>query len=137
MVRTSLLYLLAGIGLGAFLLIGEGLRRPAPLPGLGLIHAHLLFVGWLLQFGLGVAYWLLPRRRRPENPLSYSERVAFAGYGLLNAGLLLRAFFEPFAGAEVPAIGSMLVVSGVFQAAAGLVFVSQLWRRVAGRPAST
>ena len=28
-------------------------------------HGHMLFVGWFLQFALGIAYWLLPRKRQP------------------------------------------------------------------------
>ena len=31
-------------------------------------HGHMLFVGWFLQFAMGLSYWLLPRKRTPISP---------------------------------------------------------------------
>ncbi len=135
MVRTSLVYLFAGILLGGFLLTNEGLASPLAVPPLGLVHAHLLFVGWLLQFALGIAYWLLPRRRTPANPEAYSFRLALTGYFLLNAGLLLRVLFEPLVFSGLRHLGWLLILSGSLQVASALVFVGQLWRRVLQRQA--
>lgn len=133
MVRTSLVYLGAGFLIGAILLAAEGIRLSIPLLSLGVVHAHLLFVGWLVQFGLGVAYWLLPRKRTPERPLAYSARWGFAAYGLLNSGLLLRAVFEP-SRLLLPDLAAIaLVLSSVLQLVAGVIFIVQLWNRV--RPA--
>jgi hypothetical protein len=128
MVRTSLLYLLAGLSLGGLLLANQGSGGALRLPPLGLVHGHLLFVGWLLQFAIGIAYWLLPRRRTPERPTAYSPEVGFTGYALLNAGLLLRVVAEPFA---LP--GVLLVISALLQVLGGAIFVAQLWGRA--RPA--
>jgi hypothetical protein len=101
-------------------------------------HGHMLFVGWFLQFAVGVAYWLLPRQRMPERPLGYDERLAMAAMLLLNAGLLLRVLAEPSdrmgydAGADLT-----LAVSGLLQLAAVLVIVWQLWGRLRPRPTRT
>jgi hypothetical protein len=51
------------------------------------MHQELLLVGWLLQFALGVAWWMLPRHaagaeRGPEAPVA-------AAWLLLNLGLSL------------------------------------------------
>jgi hypothetical protein len=90
----------------------------------------MLTVGWITQTIFGVAWWMFPRPGpgRSHGPVG----VAWAGYALLNVGLLLRLWFEPRAltGAELP--GLMLAVSGVVQLLAVSVFVPILWRRVSG-----
>jgi len=76
MLRAALLWLLAGV------VIGGAMLTDRALPGQWVLwmapsHAHILFVGWFLQFAVGVAYWLLPRKRTPARPLGYGERAAF------------------------------------------------------------
>jgi hypothetical protein len=135
MVRTSLVYLVVGVGLGGVLLANLGLATSLLLPPLGTVHAHVLFVGWLLQFALGIAYWLLPRRRSALQPLAYSERIAFAGYALLNVGLVLRVLVEPLVALAETPLRPLLLLSAVLQVAAGMIFAAQLWNRARGRPA--
>lgn len=129
--KTSLIYLLAGFVLGGVLMIGEA--TGASWTGAwGVVHAHILFVGWFVQFAVGIGYWLLPRRKTPEKPYGYNEAVAYTGYGLLNAGLVLRILVEPFflAGAwQGAAVTVALSASGVLQAGAGIIWAGQLWGR--------
>ena len=77
MVGAGLLWLLLGMVLGGAML----LARLVPADWVAWFaptHGHILFVGWFLQFALGVAFWLLPRRRTPRHPLGYNERAALA-----------------------------------------------------------
>jgi hypothetical protein len=96
----------------------------------------MLFVGWFLQFAIGVAYWLLPRRRTPEHPLGYDERLAFLAVLALNLGLALRIVAEPVerTGSGSDLTLALLVASALLQVSAAVVFVAQLWPRVAARP---
>ena len=57
------------------------------------VYFHLLMVGWVTQFIVGVALWMLPRYS-PEKPRGI-ETFSWATYILLNAGLLVRVFGEP------------------------------------------
>lgn len=134
MVRLALLWLLAGFVIGGAMLVDRA------VPGdwrvwLAPSHGHMLFVGWFLQFALGIAYWLLLRKRTPELPLGYNERLAYGAVGMLNVGLLLRIGGEPL---ERVGDGNDLTLTALFASAllhvlATLLFVSQLWPRAAPR----
>jgi hypothetical protein len=134
MLRASLCWLLGGAIIGSLMLTDRA------LPGSWLLlapsHAHMLFVGWFLQFAIGVAYWLLPRKRLPTRRLGYAERPAWAAVIALNLGLVSRVIAEPI---ERSGGGSgftllALAASALLQVAAIAIFVSQLWPRLTPRP---
>jgi hypothetical protein len=90
MVRASFGGLVAGFVIGGMVPIdrtlpGEWRFWASPTQG------HILFVGWLVQFALGIAFWPLPRRRTPERPLGSPEGIAYGAVAALN----LRAIGEP------------------------------------------
>ncbi len=135
MVRASFAWLLAGVLLGGLMLtdrLAPGAWRAWVSP----THGHILFVGWFVQFVVGIAYWLLPRRRTTERPLGYGERAALLAAIALNGGLLLRAVAEP--AERTGHVGgwtqSALVASAALQVAAVAIFVAQLWPRAGARP---
>jgi hypothetical protein len=135
MLRAALIWLLIGVIAGGIMLSGgivPGSWRVWSAPS----HVHMLFVGWFLQFSIGVAYWLLPRRRSPERQLGYRERPAFVAVVALNLGLILRVLAEPAARAGLvnDVTSGLLVVSALLQVGAVVVFVAQLWSRSAARP---
>lgn len=143
MVRCSLVWLLSGFVIGGLMLVDRampGQWRQWLLPS----HGHMLFVGWFVQFAMGIAYWLMPRKRSPERPLGYRENIALAGAAALNAGLLLRVIAEPMERTGNASDGTlaMLSASSVLQVTAVVVFIAQLWPRIygrgkLGRPATT
>jgi hypothetical protein len=135
MLRASLTWLLAGFVFGAAMLTDRALPGQWRL-WMAPSHAHMLFVGWFLQFAVGVAYWLMPRRRSTERPLGYGERTAALAVAALNLGLVLRIVAEPVerTGGESAVTLALLGASALLQLAAALVFVAQLWPRVGPRP---
>jgi hypothetical protein len=124
--KTSLVYLVAALLMG----IANSLQGLAAIPaGLGPVFIHLLVVGWITQLIFGVALWMFPKQStaRPRG----SERLAWAGYGLLNAGLALRVVGEPLAAAQPGGwTGWILVASAVIQWLAGVAFAANTWGRV-------
>ena len=132
MVKTSLMYFVTGFLLGAAMLITKGLGYIWLTAVFMPTHSHLLLVGWLVQFVMGIAYWILPRRRTARQPLGYSGKLAFTVYGMLNVGLVLRVVFEPMQIAlpqTSPVDGVFLTVSGILQGVAGLLWMYQMWQR--------
>lgn len=134
MVKSSLVWMLAGFIIGGLMLVDR------VVPGdwrawLQPTHGHMLFVGWFVQFAIGIAYWLLPRKRRPELPVGYRETPAFAGWAMLNAGLALRVVGEPMERVGHAGALSMTILglSAILQVGAIMVFIAQLWPRIYGK----
>ncbi len=126
-VKTSLALLVLALGLGIYQQIPG-----APQSGLFPVYLHLLTFGWLTQLIFGIAIWMLPKFTS-ERPRGY-EWVNWLTYISLNAGLVLRAIFEPLQGASVLAwSGAALMVAALLQWLAGVSFAAQAWFRVRGR----
>jgi len=123
MVRTALLEFGVGITLGTLMLWNKGdLIDPLIWLLLG-THQEILMVGWLIQFALGVAFWILPRFT--QEPRYGNVRRGWIGYGLLNAGILLVVISAWVTGAE-----SLKAVGRLLEGVAVITFVSVLWPRV-------
>src|SRR5579884_1411529 len=90
-------------------------------------HAHLGFVGFLVNMVIGIALWMLPadRERYPETRGRYPARAPIVCLLLLNAGLATRVVVEPFQSLrETPALAftALLDVAAVAQLAAIGIF---------------
>ena len=75
-------------------LVGAGIlaRTVLGFPGLARLipaHAEMMLVGWMMQLGFGVAWWILPgRARRDPNAITLPLAVTSLG---LNGGIVLLA----------------------------------------------
>jgi hypothetical protein len=128
--RTALVMFVLALLVGIFQALG-GMAIPV-LPGLTPVYFHLLMVGWVSQFILGVAIWMLPKYST-DQPRGM-ESLSWAAYVLLNLGLLARAIAEPLNSSSPGSFwGWLLVASALCQWVAGLFFVVNAWRRVKGR----
>lgn len=90
-VRAALLYLVFGFTLGGLLLSAKAgaadLRMWVWLPA----HVDALIVGWMIQLAMGVAFWILPRRRIVGRGRT---ELAWASFVLLNTGLTFSVGFS-------------------------------------------
>src|SRR5579875_3006356 len=94
--RTSLIALVLAFVWGAAMAAGEALGIPPP-PMWPVEHAHLAFVGWLVNLVIGIAWWMLPlnRERFPESAGRYPRWAPPTVWALLNLGLVARILAEP------------------------------------------
>src|SRR4029450_716302 len=60
-IKTSFLFLVAGLLLGGYILLAEFAVGRYPSRLLITAHVHLLLVGFLLMIVMGVATWMFPR----------------------------------------------------------------------------
>ena len=128
LIRTALLYLVAALALGVAL-AAPAAQAPLPwLRGAWPGYVHLFAVGWVTQLIVGVAFWLFPRiGRGPPR-----ERLGWAGYVLMNAGLLLRVAAEPLAGQNTWSAWA-IPLAALAQAAAAVCWATLLWPRAVTR----
>lgn len=119
-VRAALIYLATGFTFGALLLANKGVPFMPALWILLPIHMEFLLVGWLIQFAMGVAFWILPRYSRgaPRG----NERLLWCAFVLFNTGVLLAA--------AVVFIPGLSLAGRGLEVLAVLFFVLGLWGRV-------
>lgn len=128
LVRTGLVHLLLGFLLGAVMLAQKGLL----LDGAGFmlmrpLHAELLTLGWTVNLGMGVAFWILPRSGTGSTRTGASQVLLAAA--LLNAGVLAVGLAPMLGAASWLPFGGRLAQAG----GAGLFGVHVLTRiRVKG-----
>jgi hypothetical protein len=121
-IRASLVYLVIGFTFGAFMLANEGLAFNLPLGKILPAHMEFLFLGFMLQLALGVAYWILPRygQGKPRG----NETLAWASLIMLNAGILMVALNT------ILMLPWFTVLGRVLEAGCALLFLWGAWRRV-------
>ena len=124
-IRTALVYLLVSLIAGV-LQLTPGRWGAVLWP----TYVHLLALGWLTQLIFGVAYWLFPRLSVGGS--QGGDRLGWASYWLLNAGLLLRVIGEPARTLGLR-MDWLLLIAACLQLAAGWAFVVNTWPRVKGR----
>jgi hypothetical protein len=131
-VKAAFVYFVAALLLGALMALNQWLGFSRWLRVVYTSQLHLLVVGWLTQLAIGVAYWILPRLRKDQDPRRRgSHTLAWAVVVSLNVGLLLRFLAEPFYLMNPRTwLAVMLALSGVLQALAAIGFGWLIWGRV-------
>jgi len=122
-IRLSLLYLITGIGIGGFLLLQKGSPYSFSVWFLSQVHIEAMAVGWVLQFVIGVSYWMLPRFAEP--PLRGNETPVWLTLVFLNLGVVLISAEHLFNLSQVLGMCGRLL-----ETAAVISYVFNIWPRV-------
>jgi hypothetical protein len=128
-VKTSFVFLMAGLLLGAWIIVAEFVVGTYPPRLFITAHVHLLLVGFLLMIVMGVATWMFPRPARDDT--RYRPELAEAVYWVMTAATALRTLGElaaPFV--PSPALRVLIAVAGLGQLAGAGLFVVNMWWRV-------
>jgi len=122
LLRSSLICLATGMIIGALLLANKALLLADWLWMLLPIHIELLIFGWIIQFTMGTAYWILPRFL--EGPKRGNVSLAKFVVVLYNLGLII-AIMEPFIQSN-----TLIVFSRILECTAVALFALLHWNRV-------
>ena len=128
-IKTSFVFLLTGLMLGSWIIVGQFVFGAFPSRLFITAHAHLLLVGFMLMIVMGVATWMFPRPARDN--ARYRPELAEAVYWIMTAATALRATAE-MAGAFTSAPGLRLAIAagGLGQFLGTALFVVNMWSRV-------
>ena len=128
-IKTSFVFLLAGLVLGGYIIVGELVFGIHPPPLFITAHVHLLLVGFVLMLIIGVATWMFPRPARAD--ARYRPELAEAVYWVMTASTVVRALAEIGLGLSGTGPLRLLVAAGgLGQLAAAVLFVVNMWWRV-------
>jgi cbb3-type cytochrome oxidase subunit 1 len=128
-VKTSFVFLMAGLLLGGYITVAQFLVNAYPPRLLITAHVHLLLVGFMLMIVMGVATWMFPRPARDD--ARYRPELAEAVYWIMTAATALRAAAEiaaPFTDAAAARV--VIALGGLGQLAGAVLFVVNMWWRV-------
>ncbi len=135
-IKTSFVFLLAGLGLGAYIVIGQFVLGSSPSHLLATAHAHLLLVGFMLMIVMGVATWMFPRPARDD--ARYRPELAESVYWVITVATAVRASAEiTMALAGVSGLRWLIALGGLGQVAGGVLFAVNMWWRVRMPSATT
>jgi cbb3-type cytochrome oxidase subunit 1 len=128
-IKTSLLFLVAGLLLGGHLIGTEYVRGAFPPRLLITAHVHLLLVGFMLMMVMGVATWMFPRPARDD--ARYRPGLAGAVYWIVTVSTALRASAEIVGSFSAsPGLRLAIVAGGLGQLLGAILFVANMWWRV-------
>lgn len=117
--RTAFAWLLIGSGAGALLLASRGLGWTAPWARALALHMDVMLFGWMTQFTMGTAYWMLPKHA--AGPERGADAPIAATWILLNAGVIAAATGQA---------GSWLLAGRLAELAAVLAFATNAVPRI-------
>ena len=131
-IKLGMFYLAVGLLTGAIMVAQPVLGWSPYLQLLLPVYLHLIFIGWVTQLIMGVGYWMFPKLSK-EKPRG-SERLGWATFILLNAGLVLRAIGEPLTVmAPQAGLGWIVALAATFLLLAGWGFIFNTWGRIKER----
>lgn len=122
LLKASFIYLAVGLLIGVLMLINKAIFISPVFWFLIPAHIEIMIFGWIIQFTLGVAYWILPRYL--EDKGRGSKRLAYLIPIFLNIGILIKI------SSAVTAWNGMKLTGRSFELLAVLTFVSLHWKRV-------
>jgi cbb3-type cytochrome oxidase subunit 1 len=128
-IKTSFVFLVAGLLLGGWIIVGEFVLGVYPPRLFITAHAHLLLVGFMLMIVMGVATWMFPRPAREE--ARYRPELAEAVYWTMTVATVVRSIAElaaPFSSAYPLRLA--IALGGLGQLAGAALFVVNMWWRV-------
>ena len=128
-IKTSFVFLVAGLLLGGYLVVSEFVLQTHPPRLLVTAHVHLLLVGFMLVLVIGVATWMFPRPARDD--ARYRPGLAEAVYWILTLSTILRAAAEIALGLSgAGALRPVVALGGVGQLVGAVIFIVNMWSRV-------
>ncbi len=123
MIRISLIYFVLSAAIGMCLLLNKAYPFYPEIWKFLPIHIELMIFGWLIQFTLGTAYWILPRflKNKARGNLGMAITIPI----LLNGGIWLVVLSS-----SIFNINSLAKIGRILELLSVVVFITLHWKRI-------
>lgn len=122
LIKASLIYLILGLLMGVLMLINKSIFLSPVFWFMIPAHIEIMIFGWIIQFTIGVAYWILPRFLGDKGRGSF--KLAILMPILLNVGILLVMI------SDLMAWNGVALTGRLFELLTVLIFIGLHWKRV-------
>lgn len=130
-IKSSLTFLLVGIGSGFYLSLERHVMNRGISPDLESAHAHLILVGSIMMMIMGVALWLFPKP--PAGDTRYNPDLIRVVYWIMTIATAARFLFQwSVAVVEMKELRWGITFASSFQIVAMGLFFYSMWGRVRG-----
>lgn len=123
MIRLAFMYLGAGVLIGGLMLTEKALHIFPWVWMLLPVHIEFLIFGWIFQFSLGMAYWILPRYLKTKGRGKTLPAIMMAIS--LNVGVVLVII-----SALNPKYSFLGLIGRSLQLLAVVLFIRLNWQRI-------
>ncbi|HUX35327.1 MAG TPA: cbb3-type cytochrome c oxidase subunit I [Gemmatimonadaceae bacterium] len=128
-IKTAIGFLMAGLAIGAWMIVQREIRQQYPGPYEVSAHTHAIFVGFVMMMIMGVALWLFPRPERTDT--RYRPALAGAAYWCVTVGTGARVVGELLRASVSGAwLRWAVVASGFLQIVGIALFFATMWSRI-------
>lgn len=129
--KTAMLFLVAGLGIGGWMIVQREFTSRPVSAYLTSAHTHAILVGFVMMTILGVAQWMFPRPARDDT--RYRPKVAEYVFWTVATGTAVRVVTELMrASSQASLLRVIIVASGVAQVLGLLMFIVNMWSRIRG-----
>ena len=128
-IKTGVAFLMAGLAIGAWLIVRREILGQWPEPHLASAHAHAVQLGFVMFLILGVALWLFPKP--PKGDTRYRPRRIDAAYWLLTLSTTTRIGGEVArVWVDAAALRWAVALAGVVQVIGFGLYFHTMWPRI-------
>lgn len=123
LIRSAYTCLFVGMIIGAVMLVHKAYPMHPAIWSLLPVHIELLVIGWVVQFTMGTAYWILPRYLKDSS--RGNTRLARLMVLSLNLGIVV-VIADRLMISTLP----LAIIGRIFEVAAVLLFIGLHWQRI-------
>lgn len=129
-IKTSILFLLAGLASGMYMLIMKNHFDKWPEPEMVSAHTHVILFGTVMMMIMGVALWFFPRPEKGDK--LYNPVLILVTYYIMTISTSARFISQVISSFTVPSplLLHIVTIASALQITGIVLFFFSIWGRI-------